>query len=339
MAPFRRAALLALTALTLVTGGALGGPARAAEKTPHSTCTRRLLVLGAMPSEVGPLLAQAHLYPEQTVSENGRVFYVGTLRGKNVIIAMTRIGILNAEEMTRLAYAKFVCGDGSSAINGVVFSGVAGGHFIGDVAVPERWTEDGEHFLPADARMLTTARRIARGSTLGLERKTPVGDALCACVDPSTVKTVELAYQPRVIVGGEGISADPFGGRKLPCFPSGGDVFGCEPCMEQTHDPAHVQAFVPGIVPFVDPTFFTDYFATQGGAPDQRWESQDMETAAVARVAAEHGTPFIAFRAASDGGGDPLGLPGFPFQFFFYRQLAADNAATAAMAFLQAYKI
>jgi nucleoside phosphorylase len=186
--------------------------------------------------------------------------------------------------------------------------------------------------------MLTTARRIARGSTLGLERKTPVGDALCACVDPSTVKTVELAYQPRVIVGGEGISADPFGGRKLPCFPSGGDVFGCEPCMEQTHDPAHVQAFVPGILPFVDPAFFTDYFANQGGAADPQWESQDMETAAVAAVAADKGTPFIAFRAASDGGGDPLGLPGFPFQFFFYRQLAADNAATAAMAFLQAYK-
>jgi nucleoside phosphorylase len=333
----RRFALVALVSFALFAGGLLGGPARAAEKTPASACTQRLLVLGAMPSEIGPLLAQAQLDRSQTKVDGDRTFYVGRLRGKDVIIAMTRIGILNAEEVSRKAFDLFRCGD-RSAITGVVFSGVAGGHFIGDVAVPQRWTEDGEHFLPADSRMLATARKVARGSTLGLERTTPVGDAVCACIDPSTIKTVELAYQPRVIVGGDGISSDPFGGRKLPCFPSGGDVFGCEPCMEQTHDPSHVQAFVPGILPFVDPAFFSDYFAAPVES-DPTWESQDMESAAVARVAAEHHTPFIAFRAVSDGAGDPLGLPGFPFQFFFYRQLAADNAATATMAFLQAFKL
>jgi hypothetical protein len=44
--------------------------------------------------------------------------------------------------------------------------------------------------------------------------------------------------------------------------------------------------------------------------------------------------PFIGFRAVSDGGGDPLHLPGFPVQFFYYRQLAADNAARVTLAFL-----
>jgi len=38
----------------------------------------------------------------------------------------------------------------------------------------------------------------------------------------------------------------------------------------------------------------------------------------------------------SDGGGDPLGLPGFPVQFFYYRQLAADNAALVTAAVLKA---
>jgi len=58
-------------------------------------------------------------------------------------------------------------------------------------------------------------------------------------------------------------------------------------------------------------------------------------------VAQRKVVPFIGFRAASDGpsntpgsGGDPLMLPGFPAQFVVYKQLAADNAATAAIAFL-----
>lgn len=52
-------------------------------------------------------------------------------------------------------------------------------------------------------------------------------------------------------------------------------------------------------------------------------------------VADAHGTPFLAIRGMSDGPNDPLRLPGFPFQFFFYKQLAAENAARVVAAFLQ----
>jgi adenosylhomocysteine nucleosidase len=62
---------------------------------------------------------------------------------------------------------------------------------------------------------------------------------------------------------------------------------------------------------------------------------KDMETAAVARVAAEHGVPFIAFRAASDGTSDPLGLTKPFAQFFVYYRLAARNAAAATVGFLE----
>ena len=61
-----------------------------------------------------------------------------------------------------------------------------------------------------------------------------------------------------------------------------------------------------------------------------------METAAIARSAAAHRIPFIAFRAVSDGSDDPLGLPGFPFQFLAYYRLAARNAAIASAAFVEA---
>jgi hypothetical protein len=33
--------------------------------------------------------------------------------------------------------------------------------------------------------------------------------------------------------------------------------------------------------------------------------------------------------------GDPLNLPGYPFTFFVYRQIPADNAAIVTEAFLQ----
>lgn len=40
-------------------------------------------------------------------------------------------------------------------------------------------------------------------------------------------------------------------------------------------------------------------------------------------------------RGMSDGPGDPLHLPGFPVQFFVYKQIAANNAARVTEAFLQ----
>jgi hypothetical protein len=55
---------------------------------------------------------------------------------------------------------------------------------------------------------------------------------------------------------------------------------------------------------------------------------EDMESAAVARVATRRRVPFLAVRSASDGGGDPLGDRGFPAQFFDYYRIATHNAAT-----------
>jgi len=52
-------------------------------------------------------------------------------------------------------------------------------------------------------------------------------------------------------------------------------------------------------------------------------------------VASAHGVPFLIVRGVSDGAGDPLGLPGFPAQFFAYYRLAADNAATVVMRLLE----
>jgi hypothetical protein len=107
-------------------------------------------------------------------------------------------------------------------------------------------------------------------------------------------------------VGGLGQSGDPFSGTPVRCQPGGGEIFGCE---------------LPEPAASVDTT------------PEVP-VAEDMETAAVGRVASAHRVPWVAFRAVSDGEGDPLGLPGFPAQFFAYYPLAAHNAAAGTLALL-----
>ncbi|HEX2399537.1 MAG TPA: hypothetical protein VHJ79_06030, partial [Mycobacterium sp.] len=66
-------------------------------------------------------------------------------------------------------------------------------------------------------------------------------------------------------------------------------------------------------------------------------DAVDQETAAAQQVADAHGIPFLGIRGMSDGPGDPLNLPGYPFSFLVYKQIAADNAAIVTEAFLQSW--
>jgi nucleoside phosphorylase len=285
-----------------------------------------------MPVELDPLLAQAEV--ATTVVAGAHTFYVGSLEANEVILALSGIGTINATQTTKTALAKFRCGS-QPGISGIVFSGTSGGDYIGDVFVPSRWTkDDGKSWIATDPAMLATARGIAR--TVKLEQTNPVGDPACTGQPPDLVPTVSVQHAPTVAIGGDGQTADPFGGRRLPCIPYGGDVFGCAPCRGPSDQSSEAPRFLTGAAPFVDPRFFTGYFSAPPSS-NSKYVAQDMETGAVGAVAAQHGVPFIGFRAASDGKGDPLMLPGFPFQFFVYRQLAADNAALTALAFLKAW--
>lgn len=321
-------------ALTVAVGAAvLAGPIPAiGAATAGGSCTPRTLVLSAMPIELGPLLAQEKV--QKTVTVGGHDFFVGTLRGHNVVLSLTGIGPVNATARTKLALKTFRCGH-ASGIDGVVFSGVAGGDWIGNVTVPVKWTLDhGKTFIPVDRQMLATARKVARGN-IKLEQQAPAGDPLCGCaVSPDAVGTVSVTHKPTVEVGGAGDTTDPFSGRALPCAPGGGDVFGCEPCVLQSHA-EQAPTFAGGVVPFIDPSFFTGYGSST--ETSGKYVAEDEETAAVATVAAKAHLPFIGFRAVSDGGGDPLHLPGFPVEFFYYRQISADNAALTTLAFLKSW--
>jgi hypothetical protein len=264
---------------------------------------QRVAVLSAFPAELVPLLARASV--AETVEVGDRVFRLGRLGGVPVVLGLTGIGMVNAERTTRLVLDRF-------DVTGIVVSGVAGTpRRIGDVDVPVVWAlKAGGGTWPVDSSWLELARQLAGPGLLTLER--------CASVQAGDgEERVMLAHVPELAVGGVGRSGDDFGGRAFPCDPDGDDVSGCDVPPQGSdarppYDPRTMQAI------------------------ETEWDGLvDMETAAIAREAATRGIPYIAFRAGSDGSGDPLGLPGFPAQFYAYYRLAARNAAVATIAFLE----
>ncbi len=298
-----------------------------------------VLILGAMPLEAAPIIAASSVDPNPVWVNDGKGFWSGTVEGNQAIIALTGIGLENATQTTEAAFAHFEC------LSAVVFSGTSGGDYIGDVMVPARWTQDGKTFVDTSPKALAVLADALNQTDqpVALEQTTPVGDPLCLCqpagppVPPSATVPITVSHKPQVEVGGAGLSMDGFGGRTLPCIPQASDVLGCWPCpFPDTATSAQAANLASTVPPFLEPSFVLGY-QSASTPPAGTFVSQDMETAAVFDVAAAHGVPFIGFRAASDGGGDPLMLPGFPTEFFVYRQLAADNAASVALAFLRAW--
>lgn len=268
-----------------------------------------IAVLSAFPGESKPVLQQTTI--EETLVVNGRVFRLGKLRGVPVVVGMTGIGLVNAGNTTRALLERF-------PVTGVVVSAVSGGPYrIGDVAVPRAWTfaegtiyDDGNSY-DSNPKWVELAEDIAATGNLDFEN--------CTVVASHGPDPVCLAYQPGIFVGGVGRSDDPFNGEAIICQGSD-EVFGCDVVLGQP------------------PSVLGGIFASLGPhapAAADTITAGDMETTAIAREAAAHGVPFIAFRALSDGDGDPLGLPGFPVQFFAYYPIAAHNAAAATAAFLE----
>ena len=331
--PRRSRRWLALAVVLAIGGGVFATDALAALPSGGPPCVHRVLVVSAMPLELNPLVAKAKLDPNATVHVNDRTFYVGQLAGNEVVLAITGIGLRNAEETTRAAFEHFRC-----SFKAAVFSGVAGSKdFIGDVDIPERWTRDGgKTWIAADPAMVAAARPLQTDPNVKLARDVPVGDAACLCPGVDAPTPVRLPQVPKVRVGGNGTSADQFGGHAVPCVPGGGDVAGCEPCIlsaDQLNNAANFAANAPELAD-------TGFWSALLQPPEQTtgtYASQDEETAAFGQVARQYGVPFLGVRAVSDGQGDPLHLPGFPAQFFVYRQLAGNNAATVTMAFLQSW--
>lgn len=277
---------------------------------PVDRSEQRTLILTAFPVEAEAVLSHTTLDSDQVVVADGRHFYLGSIRGENVIVAMTGIGMVNATETTETALARF-----SGAVGAVVFSGVAGGAGrigIADVTIAARWTLDnGTTFHPVDPAMLAVAEKLS-----------------------VTLKSVRASgHVPLLLVGGDGCSYDNNNGQAFPCIPNGGGVFGCQPRTAPDRSIFYTGNFFQAAWPWLRHGLISN--ANIASVADAAFVATDSETAAAQAVADGHGIPFLGIRGISDGSGDPLRLPGFPFQFFVYKKIAATNAARVTVAFLQ----
>jgi nucleoside phosphorylase len=330
--PFRVAAGVAV-AVSVGAGVAAAEPAEPPDVT-TGACEQRTLVLSAFPAEADAVLSHTTLDRHPVVRADRRHFYLGAIGGKKVIVAMTGIGLVNATRTAQAAFARFTCAT-SISVGAVVFSGVAGGGArlnIGDVAIPARWTRDGgATFHPVDPGMLAAAQAV----NTDLERVNYLGNPICLCKNAPRIGLIDLKREPRLLVGGDGLSSDNNNGQAFPCIPNGGDVFGCQPCSAPDRSLLYTGNFFQAAGPWLRNALISNLNIPSTSNP--AFDATDNETAAVQAVADAHGVPFLGIRGISDGAGDPLHLPGFPFEFFFYKQIAAENAAAVAAAFLQSW--
>jgi len=324
------------TALVVAAGLSVAGGVAIADPGPGvipNSCEQRILVLSAFPAESDAVLSHTTLDPNPVVVADRKHFYLGTISGKKVIVAMTGIGLVNATNTSETAFARFTCAS-SIAIGAVLFSGVAGGGSrpkIGDVAIPAQWTlHNGATFHPVDPGMLATAQTLS----VTLESTNTAGNDNCLCKNAPIVRLNDLGRQPQLVVGGDGGSSDNNNGTAFPCIPNGGDVFGCQPCTAPDRSLLYTGNFREAVGPWLMKGLVGNLNLTQ---QNPAFDAQDNETAAAQAVADAHGVPFLGIRGISDGQGDPLHLPPFPVSFFYYKQLAAVNAAHAAAAFLQSW--
>ena len=289
---------------------AVGSPAPAAAHE-RADEVPRTAVVSAFPPEISIL--RGALDEAETRSVNGVEFALGSLEGRDVVLFLSGISVVNAAMTVQLALDRF-------DVERIVFSGIAGGVDpslnIGDVVIADRWGQYLELLLArkveggwgkppffeypfANFGMMfprsVTVRRPGGGepetrfwfpvdeSLLAAARAASSNVALERCTPDDTC----LREPPRVVVGGPGVSGSAF----------------------------------------VDNAAFREYTFETFGA-----RVLDMESAAVAHVAHANGVPFLAVRSLSDLAG---GGPGENEIGVFFG-LAADNAAAVVRALLRA---
>jgi len=259
------------------------------------------------------LALQADLENAEETIINGNRFISGTLEGREVVLFLSGISMVNAAMTSQLALDHF-------DIKRIVFSGIAGGVDptldIGDVVVPEQWGQylegvlareiDGKFALPPwmNSEFPNYGMMFTRPVAVASGRSEEPDTKFWFKVDPALLKTATevgetidlalcnaentcLSKAPEVVVGGSGVSG----------------------------------------MSFVDNAAFRQFVFDTFDA-----RVLDMESAAVAHVAYANETPYIAFRSLSDlaGGGEAEN------EMVTFLSLASQNSAEVVKSFLAA---
>ncbi|WP_084032846.1 5'-methylthioadenosine/S-adenosylhomocysteine nucleosidase [Chelativorans sp. J32] len=281
-------------------------PAQAAELLDGKS---RIAIVSAFAPEWVSL--QDELTERQEYEINGNTYLTGKLAGRDVVMYLSGVSMVNAAMTTQSALDRFV-------VTAVIFSGIAGGVdpalHIGDVVIAGQWgqyleaifareTEDGftippffKQEFPGFGMIVPKSVTLHRKGSGEEEARFwfPVDEDLLEIAGTVASKLeledcVEankcLSKRPRIVVGGNGVS---------------GPVF-------------------------VDNAAFREYVMKTFQA-----RVLDMESAAVAHVAYSNGVPFLAVRSLSDlaGGGEGTN------EMSTFMALAATNSAAVVKALL-----
>lgn len=273
--------------------------------------TPRIAVLSAFPPEMALLRSKAGV--ERTETVNGVPFTLATLAGRPVVLFESGVSMVNATMTAQLALDRF-------KVTALVFSGIAGGVdpglAIGDVVVPERWAQYLEAVFARaeDGAFAPPPWATTPVPSYGMIHPMPV--TVRSAAVPAGESVLWLEVDPKLLAVARGLE----GKVGLAACPATGDCLASPPRLVVGGEGVSGQAFV-------DNAAFREWVKASFGA-----EALDMESAAVATVARANAVPFIAFRSLSDlaGGGPGANEMGT------FLALAADNAATAVLAFLAA---
>lgn len=167
----------------------------------------RVAIMYAFEAE-GQLL-RSHMSLEDSLFSVGRVFWIGKLEGKDVIVVNSDVGMTNAAMTTQLLIDRF-------KPKQIIFTGICGGidpeNQIGDIVIPELWVThdyglyDQEGFSPYPIRVHQPQKE--ESDTL-----------MFFAVDEGFLKIAEnvkvelkpiLGRTPKIKVGGKGSSGNSF---------------------------------------------------------------------------------------------------------------------------------
>lgn len=196
----------------------------------------RTVVMTAFPPEWDALVGSVD--DPHSYRVNGLTFLTGTMAGKPVVLMQSAVSMVNAAMNTQLVLDRF-------RVKRIVFSGIAGGVdpalTIGDVVVPDQWgqylevsfarnttrgwvtPEPVDPGAPANwGMMFPRGVRVGNGASpaarhyllgvdpdlLALARQVAGRVALRRCADAA--KAACLDHEPKIVVGGTGVSAGVF---------------------------------------------------------------------------------------------------------------------------------
>lgn len=274
----------------------------------------RIVVLCAFTPELNALLAKMNVRSTEVVC--GRTCHIGTLGGKNVILAASGISMVNAAMMSQALIMRF-------SPDAIIFTGVAGGINpdlnVCDVYVAEEWSVYQEQLY---------ARDIPDGwDTSGPGE--PFYYPNFNMIFPFNTKITSVNGDPDVEESIFWMPVDEMlfytalnslADVKLKRCKDDGECLDNEPKVA-------IGGKAGSGTTFVDNLTYCIYLAD-----NFQINAVDMESAAVAQVARVNEIPFIAIRAMSD----QAGLPSNERQFLRFAGLAAENATIVLSAFLAA---